>query len=71
MLDLEKNIYYSIRNSNYIISKTSTVLYEAYIMGSGEIVIDDVTQDKKNYDYLKELKWISISKPHQRLSEII
>lgn len=71
MLDLEKNIYYSIRNSNYIISKTSTVLYEAYIMGSVEIIIDDITQDKKNYGYLKELKWISIFKPHQRLSKII
>ena len=71
MLDLEKNIYYSIGMSNYIISKTSTVLYEAYIMGSGEIIIDDITQDKKNYGYLKELKWISIFKPHKRLSKII
>ena len=40
-------------------------------MGSGEIIIDDITQDKKNYGYLKELKWISIFKPHQRLSKII
>ena len=71
MFDLEKNIYYSIERSNYIISKTSTVLYEAYIMGSNGIIIDDVTQDKKNYDYLKELKWISIFKPHQRLSELV
>lgn len=71
MLDLEKNIYYSIGMSNYIISKTSTVLYEAYVMGSSEIIIDDITQDKKNYAYLKELKWISIFKPHQRLSKII
>ena len=71
MLDLEKNIYYSIGMSNYIISKTSTVLYEAYIMESNNIVIDDFTQDKNNYNYLKELKWISIFKPHQRLSEII
>ncbi|WP_336018164.1 hypothetical protein [Fusobacterium polymorphum] len=71
MLDLEKNIYYSIEMSNYIISKTSTVLYEAYIMGSNSIVIDDLTQNKNNYNCLKELKWISISKPHQRLSEII
>lgn len=71
MLDLEKNIYYSIGMSNYIISKTSTVLYEAYIMGSNSIVIDDVTQEKKNYDCLKALKWISIFKPHQRLSKII
>ena len=69
MLDLEKNIYYSIGMSNYIISKTSTVLYEAYIMESNNI--DDFTQDKNNYNYLKELKWISIFKPHQRLSEII
>ena len=71
MLDLEKNIYYSLGMSNYIISKTSTVLYEAYIMESNNIVIDDFTQDKNNYNYLKELKWISIFKPHQRLSEII
>ena len=71
MLDLEKNIYYSIGMSHYIIAKTSTVLYEAYIMGSNNIVIDDITQDKKKYDCLKELKWISISKSHQRLSEII
>ena len=71
MLDLEKNIYYSIGMSNYIISKTSTVLYEAYIMESNNIIIDDVTQDKNNYNYLKELKWILIFKSHQRLSEII
>lgn len=71
MLDLEENIYNSIEISNYIISKTSTVLYEAYIMGTNNIIIDDVTQDKKNYECLKELKWISISKSHQRLSQII
>lgn len=71
MLDLEENIYNSIEISNYIISKTSTVLYEAYIMGSNNIIIDDITQDKRNYDYLKELKWITISKSHQRLSQII
>lgn len=71
MLDLEKNIYNSIGMSYYIIAKTSTVLYEAYIMGSNNIVIDDITQDKRNYDYLKELKWITISKSHQRLSQII
>ena len=44
MLDLEKNIYYSIGMSNYIISKTSTVLYEAYVMGSSEIIIDYITK---------------------------
>lgn len=71
MLDLEENIYNSIEISNYIISKTSTVLYEAYIMGSNNIIIDDITQDKRNYDYLKELKWITISKSHKRLSQII
>lgn len=71
MLDLEENIYNSIEISNYIISKTSTVLYEAYIMGSNNIIIDDITQDKRKYDYLKELKWITISKSHQRLSQII
>ena len=71
MLDIEKNVYLSIAKSNYIISKASTVLYEAYCMKSGIVVIDDITQGDKKYKYLKELKWISISKPHQRLSEIL
>ena len=71
MLDEEISIYYSIAKSNYIIAKYSTVLYEAFAMKKGIIVIDDITEGRERYKCLKELGWISLSKPHLMLSEII
>ncbi|WP_339001887.1 hypothetical protein [Fusobacterium animalis] len=71
MLDEEKNIYHSIVKSNYLISKYSTVLYEAFVMKKGTVVIDDITKGIEKYNSLKELGWISGYKPHLMLSEII
>lgn len=71
MLDQEVNIYNSIAKSNYVIAKYSTVLYEAFFMKNGIIVVDDVTKGREKYNSLKELGWISSSKPHLMLSEII
>ena len=71
MLDEEISIYHSIAKSNYIIAKYSTVLYEALVMKKGIVVIDDITEGREKYNSLKELGWISISKPHLILSEII
>lgn len=71
MLDEEKNIYHSIVKSNYLISKYSTVLYEAFVMKKGIVVIDDITKGIEKYNSLKELGWISGYKPHLMLSKII
>ena len=40
-------------------------------MKKGIVVIDDITEGREKYNSLKELGWISISKPHLILSEII
>ena len=71
MLDEEENIYHSIVKSNYLISKYSTVLYEAFVMKKGIVVIDDITKGIEKYNSLKELGWISGYKPHLMLSKII
>ena len=71
MLDTEINIYSSLLRSYYIIAKSSTVLYEAFIMNTGKILIDDITRGNSTYTILKELKFISIFKTHQKLSEIV
>ena len=71
MLDEEENIYHSIVKSNYLISKYSTVLYEAFVMKKGIVVIDDITKGIEKYNSLKELGWVSGYKPHLMLSEII
>lgn len=70
MLDKEENVYHSITKSNYVIAKYSTVLYEAFAMKKGSVVIDNITKGIEEYNNLKELGWISASKPHFMLSEI-
>lgn len=59
----------SLSQTRYVVSLYSTVLYQAYQAGK-EIIIDDVT-DPAKYVKLRDLKYIMISKPHIRLSEII
>jgi hypothetical protein len=59
----------SFMKTRYVVSLYSTVLFQAYKSGKGYI-IDDAS-DLKNYQKLKDLKFIMVTKPHLRLSEIV
>lgn len=59
----------SLSNSQNVISLYSTVLLQAYFSGIN-IVMDDLNYDKE-YQKLKELKYILINKNHQKLSELV
>ena len=59
----------SISNTSFVISLYSTVLLQAYMSGIN-IVMDDVNY-KREYQKLKDLKYILINKPHQLLSEVL
>lgn len=62
-------IQMSIANSKHVVSLYSTVLYQAYLNGI-DYVIDDINYSKE-YEKLKELNYILISKPHKNLSDVI
>lgn len=59
----------SLSNSQNVISLYSTVLLQAYFSGI-TIVMDDLNYEKE-YQKLKELKYILINKNHQKLSELV
>ena len=59
----------SINKSNYIISKFSTVLYEAYLKNK-HIVIDDIS-NRELYENLENYEYIILNKEHTLLSEMI
>ena len=59
----------SVNNTQNVISLYSTVLYQSLISGKS-IVIDDVSQPLI-FKKLNDLSFILLSKPHNKLSEII
>ena len=63
----EKNILQSIANTNYCISRYSTVLYQAYLCRK-HIIIDDITNEQE-YKKLREQKYIMLNKEHLLLSK--
>ena len=63
----EKNILQSIANTNYCVSRYSTVLYQAYSCRK-HIVIDDITSEQE-YKKLREQKYIMLNKEHLLLSK--
>lgn len=65
---LDISIEESIDSTNYVVSKFSTVLYEAYLKNKN-IVIDDVSNEKL-YEDLKSYEYIMFSKKHILLSDI-
>lgn len=68
--DAEKvNIEDSIMESEYIISESSTVLYQAYLNGK-IVVMDDVTHPNI-ISFLDEINYIMLNKPHKLLSELL
>ena len=64
---LKCSLYESFDNTEYVISKYSTVLYQALLYGK-KVVIDDLAPGY--YRKLKDLMFIMISKPHLRLSRL-
>lgn len=60
----------SLEKTENIISCFSTVLYLGYVNGKN-IFIDDVTTDQKQINIYKELKYIMLSKPHRKMSELV
>lgn len=59
----------SLKRTRNAISLGSTVLNQAYY-NDIPIIIDDITKPKE-YEYLKSMKYIMMTKPHRLLSEII
>ena len=70
-IDIEEKIYIidSIMECRYVISKFSTVLFQAYLLNK-EIIIDDITNEDL-YKSLKEYEYIIFDKKHHILSEFI
>lgn len=64
-----KDIFQSIANANYVVSKYSTVLFQAYSKGK-KIVIDDVSNPEE-FRKLKQLDYIMLEKEHLLLSSIV
>lgn len=69
MLDDEPNLFRSLFQSHYIIAKYSTVLYEAFILQTGILVVDDIL-DEEIFQKLRSLDYIILQKPHRLLSDI-
>lgn len=65
----EVKIEQSINNTKKIASLYSTVLYQGFISGK-QIVVDNLTQVSK-FEKLKDLKFIVLSKPHLKISDLI
>ena len=59
----------SVANSINVISLCSTVLYQSYLNGV-DYIIDDVNYADE-YNRIKDLEYILISKPHKNLSDVI
>lgn len=62
------NIYESISETNFVVSRFSTVLYQAFLNG-GNVIIDDITTPK-HFKLLKDLGYIMINKKHKLLSNV-
>jgi len=65
----EVPINLSIIQTNYAVSKYSTVLYQAFISNK-EAVIDDLS-NKELFNKIKQLKYIMFEKKHILLSELV
>ena len=63
------NIELSIGSSKNIVSKCSTVLNQAFNNGIN-IIIDDISNPEE-FNHLKDIEYIMLSKQHKLLSEII
>ena len=63
------SIFDSINKTDKIVSRFSTVLFQAYSMNK-KIVIDNVS-DIEQYNKLKEVGYIMIEKEHELLSDIL
>lgn len=63
------DIVKSIKSSKFIVSLSSTVLFQAYCMGK-DVIIDDIT-NAEEFDRLLNLDYIMLSKKHELLSQII
>ena len=59
----------SVSEAEHIVSRGSTVLYQAYLNGK-KVIIDDVT-DAKFYDIMCHSGFHMLYKPHQLLSEVL
>lgn len=70
-IDIEDDIdiVTSINECKYVISKFSTVLFQAYLLNK-EIIVDDIS-NKELYKNLKEFGYIILNKNHTLLSQII
>lgn len=68
-IENEKDIYQSLLEAKYIVSKYSTVLYEGYLMDKN-IVIDDISSPDF-FRLLKEFKYIIFTKNVIKLSDIL
>lgn len=71
-VEIESNtveIIQSIIESEFVISKFSTVLYQAYCLDK-KIVIDDIT-NKRVYENLSEYEYIMLNKEHITMSRLI
>lgn len=66
---LEITIEESLARTNAVISISSTVLFQAYLLNK-TVIIDNIT-DQKKFAYLVNLRYIILEKPHQLLSEIV
>jgi len=59
----------SIKNSEYVCAKCSTVLYKGYLMGK-KVVIDDMT-DPLLFNQLIDMDYIMFSKEYIKLSDLL
>lgn len=65
----EVSIEESISSTRNVISRYSTVLFQAFLNGI-DVVIDDISIPQE-YEKLKQLRYIMLNKPHKLLSQYI
>lgn len=63
------NILQSIADTNYVVARYSTVLFQAYCMGK-QVIIDDITSPQE-FKKLSDLGYVMLQKKHILLSEIV
>jgi len=64
------DIYTSIQQTHYVVSKFSTVLYIASLLEKS-IILDDISVDIQFYNNLKKLDYIIMEKKHTYLSKFL
>lgn len=67
--DCNISIQTSVANSKHVISLYSTVLYQAYLNGI-DYILDDINY-LEEFEKIKELDYILISKKHNNLSDVL